>query len=100
MQLAGVSPDPAAVPPYYAETVGTVITNFLNLHGNQIGDPKKGVDRIFEAVTGEGLAGSLGSEVLRLVLGKDALERMRRNNDKFLHELSLQEESAKSTDFA
>lgn len=86
--------------PHYADSVGAVITKFHTVHGKQIGDPEKGVDRIFEAVTGEGFAGHLAGKVLRLVLGKDALERMRKNNDKFLYELSLQEESAKSTDFA
>lgn len=98
-QLADASPEPAAVPAHYDDPVGIIMRKFLAVHGKQIGDPEKAVERIFEAVTGEGLAGPLAGNVLRLVLGKDALGRIKVHNDKFLHELSLQEETAASTDF-
>ncbi|KFY84912.1 hypothetical protein V500_08889 [Pseudogymnoascus sp. VKM F-4518 (FW-2643)] len=97
--LADASPEPAAVPAHYDDPVGIIMRKFLAVHGKQIGDPEKAVERIFEAVTGEGLAGPLAGNVLRLVLGKDALGRIKVHNDKFLHELSLQEETAASTDF-
>ncbi|KAK9366569.1 hypothetical protein V1509DRAFT_641538 [Lipomyces kononenkoae] len=98
--LADASPNPATVAPHYDDPVGIVMRKFLTVHGKQIGDPEKGVERIFEAVTGDGLAGHLAGNVTRLVLGRDAFERMKKSNDKFLHDLSLQEESATSTDFA
>lgn len=98
-QLADASPEPAAVPAHYDDPVGIITRKFLAVHGKQIGDPEKAVDRIFEAVTGEGLAGPLAGNVLRLVLGKDALSRIKVHSDKDLHELSLQEETATSTDF-
>ncbi|KAK5997660.1 Oxidoreductase claN [Cladobotryum mycophilum] len=97
--LADASPEPASVPAHYDDPVGIVMRKFLTVHGKQIGDPEKAVERIFEAATGEGLAGHLSGNVLRLVLGKDALGRIKVHNDKFLHELSLQEETATSTDF-
>lgn len=64
-----------------------------------MGDPERGVDRVFEAVTGEGLAGSVTGKVSRLVLGKDCYDRMVKSSQKSLDELSLQEEIAKSTAF-
>ncbi len=77
-----------------------VITKFLGVHGKQTGDPEKAADRIYEAATGEGMAGHLSGKVLRLVLGQDSMDRIRRNNDAFLGELKLQEETAPSTAFA
>lgn len=79
--------------------MGAVISKFLDVHGKQVGDPERAADRIFEVVTGEGVAGHLSGKVLRLVLGQDSLGRMRRNNDTFLEELKLQEETAPSTAF-
>lgn len=87
------------MPAHYDDPVGIIMRKFLAVHGKQIGDPEKAVDRIFEAVTGDGLAGPLAGNVLRLVLGKDALSRMKVHSDKDLYELSLQEETATSTDF-
>ncbi|KAK9234371.1 hypothetical protein V1525DRAFT_61249 [Lipomyces kononenkoae] len=98
--LADASPDPATVAPHYNDPVGIVMRKFLTVHGKQIGDPEKGVERIFEAVTGDGMAGHLAGNVTRLVLGRDAFQRMKKSSDTFLHDLSLQEESATSTDFA
>lgn len=88
------------MPAHYDDPVGVIVRKFLSVHGKQIGDPEKAVERIFEAVTGQGLAGPLAGKVLRLVLGKDALTRMKAHNDKFLGELSMQEATATSTDFS
>ena len=94
-----MSPDPTSVPVHYENPVGTVISKFLGVHGKQAGDPEKAADRIFEAATGEGMAGHLSGKVLRLVLGQDSLDRIRRNNETLLGELRLQEETAPSTAF-
>ncbi|KAI8630066.1 putative short-chain dehydrogenase [Xylariaceae sp. FL1651] len=97
--LSDASPDPNKVSPHYDDPVGVVMRKFLTIHGKQMGDPERGVERIFEAVTGDGMAGRLTGKVTRLVLGKDAFDRMKKSGDKFLQELSLQEETAKSTAF-
>ncbi|KAI1249675.1 hypothetical protein MGN70_009288 [Eutypa lata] len=68
-------------------------------HGRQRGDPAKGVERIFEAVVGEGMAGPLRGKVGRLVIGEDALLRINKANEAFEGELKLQQEIARSTDF-
>ena len=52
---------------------------------------KKGVERIFEAVTGTGMAGPLTGKISRLVLGSDAYARMQKSCERFDHDLSLQE---------
>ncbi|KAI1473563.1 putative short-chain dehydrogenase [Daldinia eschscholtzii] len=81
---------------------GTPVTRtrdvLLTKSGKQPGDPQKGVDRIFETLTGEGLAGHLKGKILRLVLGRDALLRIRKVNDKFLEDLALAEDVTVSTD--
>ncbi|OTA55851.1 NAD(P)-binding protein [Hypoxylon sp. EC38] len=98
--LAAYTPPTTTLPADYAGTVVEQASQaFASNNGKQIGDPEKGVDRIYEAVTGEGLAGRLKGEVLRLVIGRDALQRMRKTNDKFLEDLALQEDIATSTDF-
>ncbi|KAI0886652.1 NAD(P)-binding protein [Annulohypoxylon maeteangense] len=90
----------AALPSgYEGTTVDKMRAHYSGSSGKQIGDPGKGVDRIYEAVTGEGLAGKLKGKVLRLVIGRDSWERMRRNNDRFLADLAVQEDVALSTDF-
>ncbi|OTA78978.1 hypothetical protein M434DRAFT_402161 [Hypoxylon sp. CO27-5] len=98
--LAAYTPPTTTLPAGYAGTVVEQASQaFASNNGKQIGDPEKGVDRIYEAVTGEGLAGRLKGKVLRLVIGRDALQRMRKTNDKFLEDLALQEDVATSTDF-
>lgn len=86
------------VDPQYGGTAGGMIEKFMTMHGKQLGDPVRGMDRLFEAVTGEGMAGGLKGKVLRLVLGSDAMTRTRRNKAQFIKELDMQEETAKSTD--
>nr|ODO00851.1 hypothetical protein L204_01574 [Cryptococcus depauperatus CBS 7855] len=56
--------------------------------------------RIFVAATGEGLAGKLNGQAIRVVLGSDALRRIKAWNENWATELSLQEDTAPSTDFA
>ncbi|ATY61350.1 NAD(P)-binding domain [Cordyceps militaris] len=97
--LSDMSPDASAVPEYYDDPVGIIVRKFLTVHGKQIGNPAEGVQRIFEAVTGQGLAGSLTGKCLRLVLGSDALRRIKAWNENWAKEVSLQEETAISTDF-
>lgn len=84
---------------YQDGPVGKVLGMFSSMAGKQPGDPAKAVERIFEIVTGEGEAGHLKGNVLRLVLGEDALGRMRRTNDKLLQDLEAQEAITKSTNF-
>jgi hypothetical protein len=82
---------------YKTSVVGDAMQKFAALDGKQVGDPAKAVERIFEFVVGEGLAGELKGKVLRLVLGGDALMRMRRNNEKFVHDYTVGEKVALST---
>lgn len=98
--MAAVSPDAATVAPQYDDPVGMVMRKLLTVHGKQLGDPQKGVERIFEAVTGTGMAGPLAGKISRLVLGSDAYARMQKSCEQFRHDLSLQEEVALSTDYA
>ncbi|KAI0970945.1 putative short-chain dehydrogenase [Xylaria arbuscula] len=97
--LSDASGDADKVSPHYDNPVGAVMRKFLSIHGKQMGDPERGVDRVFEAVTSEGLAGQVTGKVSRLVLGKDCFDRMKKASEKSLAELSLQEEIAKSTAF-
>ncbi|KAI0530369.1 putative short-chain dehydrogenase [Xylaria digitata] len=84
---------------YKNDLVGTTIQKFADADGKQPGDPDKGIERIFEIVTGEGMAGELKGKVLRLVLGEDAFTRMKKNNDKFIHDFTVGEKVALSTGF-
>ncbi|KAH9905967.1 hypothetical protein F4778DRAFT_686715 [Xylariomycetidae sp. FL2044] len=88
------------MPDDYADgPVSAFLKAFEASNGNQQGDPDKGVERIFEAVTGEGMAGKLRGRVLRLVIGPDALGRMKKSNERFLSDITVGEEVALSTDF-
>lgn len=96
--LHATVPAGSACPEAYRGTpVQTVLDKFETMAGKQAGDPVKGVERIFEVVTGQGMAGHLKGKVLRLVIGEDALTRIRKQNDKFLDELNLGDEVARST---
>lgn len=95
-----MSPDPNSVAPHYDDPVGAVMRKFLTIHGKQPGDPQKAAERIFEAVTGTGLAGPLAGKITRLVLGTDAYGRMQKSCERFSNDLKLQEEVSNSTNFA
>ncbi|KAJ3486109.1 hypothetical protein NLG97_g6679 [Lecanicillium saksenae] len=97
--LENMSPEASTVPEYYDDPVGLIVRRFLTVHGKQIGNPTEGVRRIFEAATGEGTAGHLNGKVLRLILGSDCLRRIKAWNENWAREVSLQEETAISTDF-
>ncbi|KAI0194315.1 putative short-chain dehydrogenase [Xylaria flabelliformis] len=84
---------------YKDSVVGQTIQKFANADGKQAGDPEKGVERIFEFVTGEGIAGELKGKVLRLVIGEDAFTRMKNNNDKFVQDFMIGKKVALSTAF-
>ncbi|GAW26843.1 putative short-chain dehydrogenase reductase SDR [Rosellinia necatrix] len=89
------------LPDDYKDTVaGSIMQKFSDANGKQMGDPDKGIERIFEIVTGEGMAGELKGKVLRLVIGEDAFTRMKNNNDKFVHDFMANEKIAQSTAFA
>ena len=94
-----MSPEVSSVPEHYDDPVGVILRKFRTIHGQQIGNPAEAVSRIFEAATGQGLAGHLNSKVLRMVLGSDALRRVKAWNENWAAELRLQEETAQSTDF-
>ncbi|KAJ6782177.1 hypothetical protein PWT90_03609 [Aphanocladium album] len=97
--LSDMSPEASTVPEHYDDPVGLIVRKFLTVHGKQIGNPAEGVRRIFEATTGEGMAGHLNGKVLRLVLGSDCLRRIKAWNENWVREVSLQKETAISTDF-
>lgn len=82
---------------YKNGVVGAIINKFAAADGTQEGDPDKGVERIFEIVTGEGLAGELKGKVQRLVIGGDAFTRMKRNTEKLVHDYTIGEKVALST---
>ncbi|KAI8627118.1 putative short-chain dehydrogenase [Xylariaceae sp. FL1651] len=84
---------------YKNSVVGQSLEKFAGADGKQAGDPEKGIERIFEAVTGEGMAGELKGKVLRLVIGEDALTRMKRNNAKFVEDFTVGEKVALSTGY-
>lgn len=66
--------------------------------GNQPGDPKKGVELMIDVVKGEGAA--KGKEMpLRLPMGSDALEVVRKKCLETLKTCDEWEEAIKSTDF-
>lgn len=91
------------LPGDYRDTaVGATLGKFAGADGTQAGDPVKGVERIFEIVTGEGeegIAAPLKGKVLRLVIGEDAFTRMKNNNEKLVSDFMANEEVAKSTAF-
>ncbi|KAK0391745.1 hypothetical protein NLU13_1244 [Sarocladium strictum] len=97
--LSDMSPEVDSVPKHYDDPVGIILRKFLTIHGKQIGNPEEGVSRIFEAATGQGLAGPLNGKALRLILGSDALRRIKAWNENWAKEVSLQEDVAASTDF-
>ncbi|KAI0102504.1 putative short-chain dehydrogenase [Nemania sp. FL0031] len=88
------------LPDDYKDTVvSATLQKFATADGTQVGDPDKGIERIFEIVTGQGMAGELKGKVNRLVIGEDALTRMKNNNDKLVHDFTTCEKIAKSTAF-
>ncbi|KAL1851055.1 hypothetical protein Daus18300_012664 [Diaporthe australafricana] len=56
--------------------------------GKQPGDPHKGSEIIFQVVTGDGEAGELGGNVLRLPLGKDAVTRIEAKTERLKQDVA------------
>lgn len=62
--------------PYKGTPADKIAKRMAGVHGKQAGDPAKAGRLIVEAVTGTGVAGEVkGMGVLRLPLGKDAVQR-------------------------
>lgn len=82
---------------------GTVLHQAMerwgDYEGTQPGDPEKGVEVLFQVLTGEGEAGKLKGKILRLPLGKDAVERIETKTDRLRQDVEATKEAAFSTDF-
>lgn len=74
-----------------------ILQYLMNSNGKQAGDPDKAAERIFEVVTGEGMAKGK-KQLLRLPLGSDALKNGRAKFDMLREVFDEYEEIAKSTD--
>ncbi|GMG10687.1 unnamed protein product [Aspergillus oryzae] len=85
--------------PYKGGPVDTMLGNFESAQGKQKGDPKKAIARIFEVVTGEGAAGGLKGQILRLPLGPDCVQRMQAKLDKANADLNAAREFALNTNY-
>lgn len=84
--------------PYKTGPVQAMLDRLEAINGKQTGDPKKAVARMFEVVTGEGMAGGLKGEVLRLPLGPDCVSRMEAKLKRVEADLEKSREVAFSTD--
>ena len=69
-----------------------------NLNGKQPGDSVKGAERIYELVTGEGMAGKLKGQVHKLILGKDAFARVEKQANSIRHDMEIGQEVSFSTE--
>ena len=76
----------------------SALDKFSSSNGKQPGDPKKAAARIVEAVIGEGMAGRLKGNVLRIPLGNDCVERFEEKIMTMSEELEKAREIAGSTD--
>lgn len=79
--------------------LGTSMDRWSAMAGKQPGDPRKGAEVIFQVVTGEGAAGRLKGEVLRLPLGKDAVARIEAKAERVKLDVAAARDVACSTDF-
>lgn len=75
--------------------IGAVLTG---MNGQQPGDPVRGVQRIFDVVTGMGMGRALEGE-LRILLGGDVFGMVERKRDMLSGTLEVMREVAFSTDF-
>lgn len=79
--------------------LGAAMDRWSTTAGKQPGDPRKGAEVIFQVVTGQGNAGRLKGEVLRLPLGKDAVARIEAKTERVKHDVTAARDVACSTDF-
>lgn len=92
-QAAVQSPESGVSEPYRGTPADEIAKRISSMHGKEAGDPAKAGRLIVEAVTGTGVAGEVkGTGVLRLPLGKDAVQRaytkingMKENVEKVRH---------------
>ena len=94
---AAVQNDKGIPEAYRGTPVDKAVQAFGNMNGKQTGDVTKGVERIFEVVTGQGMGGKLTGKVLRVVLGEDAYVRVSRKIDTVKKDMELGKEVAFST---
>nr|POE77912.1 putative oxidoreductase yusz [Quercus suber] len=85
--------------PYNSGPVQGVLDHFDEIRGKQQGDPAKGAARIFEVVTGEGMAGGLKGKILRLPIGADCVERIEAKLEKVTADVNAAREAALATAF-
>lgn len=90
--------EPGVVQAYEGSLVGKVMGMFEEADGKQPGDPRKAVDVVFRVATGEGRAGGLRGQVLRLPLGRDAFRRIQTKMDKLQKDLDACREIGTATD--
>lgn len=82
-----------------AGALGPAMDRWSQVEGKQPGDPEKGVEAIFQVVTGEGEAGKLRGKILRLPLGKDSVTRIVTKTDRVKQDVEAAKGVAFSTDF-
>nr|POF15337.1 putative oxidoreductase yusz [Quercus suber] len=85
--------------PYTPGPVQDVLDHFDEIRGKQQGDPAKGAARIYEVVTGEGMAGGLKGKILRLPIGADCVERIEAKLKKVTADVNAAREAAINTAF-
>lgn len=71
---------------------------FETFQGKQRGDPAKAALRIFEIVVGQGMAGDLKGNVLRLPLGPDCVQRFELKVKNMSDDLATSRDVCMSTD--
>ncbi|KAH8669025.1 hypothetical protein BX600DRAFT_539104 [Xylariales sp. PMI_506] len=69
-----------------------------SIHGNQPGNPEKAAERVFEIVTGSGMAKGLESE-LRFLFGSDCLGMLRTKIEQLSQTADKMKDIAPSTDY-
>jgi len=85
--------------PYKTGPVQVALDKFKAINGKQSGNPKEAAARMFEAVTGEGMAGGVRGKVLRLPLGSDCVERIEAKIKSLARDLEKTREASLSTDY-
>lgn len=74
---------------YKGSVVDQVLQKFQSADGKQPGDPEKAAQRLIDVVVGQGEAGHLHGQVLRLALGKDAYDRIVAKTDRLRKDLEI-----------
>ncbi|KAF4470875.1 oxidoreductase yusz [Fusarium albosuccineum] len=95
---ASVKSDSSTEQAYKGSAVDEALKKFNAATGKQAGDPKKAVNIIFEVATGEGTAGHLKGNILRLPLGQDAFTRIQNKINLVQQDLDASREVGVATD--